>query len=301
MRDHVRDLADQGDRDLRCTPRRRAPPRDEHRHPGPRDARAPPSSRNSSSPGFCSADGVQHPRGGLGHPGGARGRGAGAASRSWSTMPPTRVTSIRLAELAAGVEAPGRGQTGVGSSTPSRSTSIAGVGGAGPAPDGVVPFPAIERPRLRAALGAPASTSSSAHRGVGSPRVGVRRRRPARRASAPTRIRAPLNTGPSTQARTFHHPGPSCATTGTAHVQHTPSPQAIISSTATWHGMRARRAELGDGPQHRVRPARVDDLGGRCSAITAGRTSVTVPVLPQRAVLGGDRRSPWPGACPRSA
>src|SRR5205823_510863 len=117
--------------------------------------------------------------------------------------------------------------------------------------------------RRRGRVEAVAGAGLLAHRGPASTGAGSRvaaRSPPALSGTAPPihrshQTRAPLNTGPSMQARTFHQPNPSDAITGTTQVQQIPSPQAMSSSTATWHGMpwardcSATARSIGLGPQ----------------------------------------------------
>ena len=71
----------------------------------------------------------------------------------------------------------------------------------------------------------------------GPPPAGRRGRRSGTRQmpspNASQRTRSPRNTGPSTQERTIRVT-PSLPVTGMTQVMHTPTPQAIDSSTATW-------------------------------------------------------------------
>ncbi len=68
------------------------------------------------------------------------------------------------------------------------------------------------------------------------------------------RMRAASNTGPSTHERTKRD-FPSSPRTGSTQVMHTPIPQAIASSTATWAWIACLRAtsptarSIGIGPQ----------------------------------------------------
>jgi hypothetical protein len=68
------------------------------------------------------------------------------------------------------------------------------------------------------------------------------------------RTRSPRKTGPSTHERTILVI-PSLPTTGSTQVMHTPTPQAIASSTATCTGRSYLRAKavtwrsIGIGPQ----------------------------------------------------
>ena len=72
--------------------------------------------------------------------------------------------------------------------------------------------------------------------------------------TASNRTRSASKTGPSTQERTIRTCS-SAPRTGSTHVMQTPTPQAIVSSTATWQttpcacATRATAASIGIGPQ----------------------------------------------------
>ena len=139
--------------------------------------------------------------------------------------------------------------------------------------------------------------------------AGRRPAAPAAGPAAPSAPAAPCRRRPSGpgRARTPDRPHrtgvirvtPSSPTTGSTQVMHTPIPQAIDSSTATWHGSPYDAAtaptarSIGIGPHAYTASAPV-------RSSSSGSASATVPGTPVRAVVGGDasprRRSAWPPA-----
>ena len=81
---------------------------------------------------------------------------------------------------------------------------------------------------------------------------------------------------------------PSSPRTGSTQVMHTPMPQAIDSSTATWARMARSRAIVADRLQHRHRPAGVDDLGADPLDRVGQYVGDQALARPADAVVGGD-------------